>query len=198
MVPQPDEAKPAKRKRRPRKPNRFVRHWQTVTEIRRDPGSIPGRVRALLLEMWISRGGGFYGIGYVVAFAYFELQVISGEVTGSNSVGDFVLGQTLEYVLRLGFMSFVSALQALLWPAFVAGWWNGGGLLLLIGGYLAFEYLLKPWVEAVFPELREHRLERERRRAEKIERRAAKHAAKKEKRAERRRRRSGGSDGKVN
>jgi hypothetical protein len=194
MVPQPEEAKTQTRKRRPRKPNRFVRHWQTVTEIRRDPRSIPGRLRGLLLEMWISRGGGFYGIGYVVAFAYFEVQMITGELSGSNSVGEFVLGQTLEYVLRLGFMSFVSALQALLWPAFVAGWWNGGGLLLLIGGYLAFEYLLKPRVEAVFPELREHRLARERRKAEKVEQRAAK----KEKRAERRRRRSGGSDGKAN
>lgn len=186
MVPQPDEADPEKRKRRQRKPNRFVRHWQTVKEIRRDPGSIPGRLRGLLLAMWISRGGGFYGIGYVAAFVYFEVRMISGEISGSDSVGNFVLGQTLEYVLRLGFMSFVSAVQALLWPAFVAGWWNGGGLLLLIGGYVAFEHLLKPQVEAVFPELRDHRLARERAKAAKTERRAAK----KEKRAARHRRRS--------
>jgi len=198
MVPQPDDAKSENRKRRPRKPNRFVRHWQTVTEIRRDPRSVPGRLRGLLLEMWISRGGGFYGIGYVVAFGYFEVQVITGEVSGSDSVGDFVVGQTVEYVLRLGFMSFVSAFQALLWPAFVAGWWNGGGLLLLIGGYLAFEHLLKPRVEQVFPELREHRLARERSKAEKREQREAKNAAKRERRAERRRRRSGGSDGDAN
>jgi len=186
MVPRPEGQPAEQRTRRPRKPNRFVRHWRTAQEIRQDPRSIPRRLRAVLLEIWLARGGGFYGIGYVVAFFYFEVQVITGELAGSASVGDFVLGQALEYVFRVGVMSFVSALQALLWPLFVVSWWDGvGGILFLLGSYLAFEHVFKPWIEAAFPELREHRLAREEARAAKRDARAVKRAARAERKAAR-------------
>jgi len=114
-------------------------------------------LRGALLDVWRSRGGGFYGLGYIVAFIYFEIDMLVGDVVESANMSEFAFGQLLEFLFRFGFMSFINAFRALLWPFYVLQLYEGVGIIVLIGCYLAFEYALKPGIERMFPELEEHR-----------------------------------------
>ena len=141
----------------PRTPGRIARHVQTAQQIYAEPRSAIGMLRTFVVRLWVARGAGFYGLGYLAAFVVLEVRMFAGEIVESDGVVELVTHQALEYVLRIGFMSFVNSFLALLWPIYVARWLGGWGLLMLLGGYLAFEHLLRPQVEAHIPELKEAR-----------------------------------------
>ena len=113
-----------------------------------------GLLRSTLLDIWQSRGGGLYGLGYLVAFGYFQVNLFLEDLMESASVSEFALGQLLEYLIRFGFLSFINAFQALLWPVYILQYFEGVGILLLAVAYFGFEYALKPFIERQFPELR--------------------------------------------
>lgn len=115
-------------------------------------------MRSTLIEVWGARGGGFYGVGYVLAFVYYEISMVVEDLLESSGPDDFILGALAEFVFRFSVMSFVNVFKALLWPLLVAGWWDGIGVLVLLGSYFSFEYLLKPRINELFPELVEQRL----------------------------------------
>ena len=117
--------------------------------------------RGGLLRMWASRGGGFYGLGYVLVFVYFEIDLLLEDLVESETAAGFALGQLLERLLRFGLLSFLNAFQALLWPFYVLQYLGGAGIVLLVGAYFAFERVLKPIAGGWFPELADYRLERE-------------------------------------
>lgn len=165
----------------PVKTGRIARLRLLVQEIVAEPGLIVVKLRGLLVEIWGAKGGGFYGVGYVIAFAFFEVKMVVDDLAEAQGVEDFVFHQLIETVLRLGWMSFINAFQALLWPLMVAAWWDGGGLVLLLAGYAAFEYLLKPRLDHLLPELLVHRdekiqaeLDRKRQKSERKSRRKSK------------------------
>jgi len=133
--------------------SRLNRHRRVAREIIHEPRSIGGHLRSLLVAVWVRRGAGFYGLGWMVAFVVLEVNLFTSELAQSDGVVEFVGGQLLEYLLRIGFMSFINTLIALLWPLYVLQWWSGYGILLLIGGYLLFEKLLRPVIESALPEL---------------------------------------------
>ncbi len=133
---------------------RIRRHLSLAGEVGREPRKLYPLLRTLFVDAWRSRGGGFYGLGYVVAFVYLEVTMVVGDALDSSGVGDFALGQLLEYLLRLGFLSFVNVFQALLWPLFVLEHLGWVGIILLAAGFAGFEYILKPLVEQHVPELR--------------------------------------------
>jgi len=140
-------------KRKRQKEGRLAKHRRLAGEIRENPRVVGPLVRAVLLDVWRARGGGFYGLGYIVAFTYFEIMLLTGELVGSESVGEFALTQVLEYFLRFGLMSFVNVFRALLWPFYILEQYAGTGLVVLIVGYFGFEYLLRPRLDNLFPEL---------------------------------------------
>lgn len=135
-----------------------MRHWRAIVGFWREPGSIPVKLRSTLIEVWGARGGGFYGVGYVVAFVYFEISMVLEDLLESSGADAFILGTLAEYVFRFSVMSFVNVFRALLWPLMVAGSWDGLGVLVLLGAYFSFEYLLKPRINDLFPELTAQRL----------------------------------------
>jgi len=155
---------------KPKKEGRLSRHARIAGELKDDPRQIVALLRGAVLDLWCSRGGGFFGLGYLVAFAYFEISMLIEEVTETADLSGFMVGQLFELLLRFGIMSFVNALQALIWPVYVLQLYEGTGIILLIGAYFAFEKSLKPGLESLFPELREHR---ERVQAKKAGRRSA-------------------------
>jgi hypothetical protein len=128
--------------------------------------------------LWQARGGGFYGLGYVLTFIGMEIRTFTGDIGGSDSVSDFVLQQSFEFVSRICIDSFVNVFLALLWPAFVLKWLGGWGILVLLGGYLGFEYGLRRLVETWLPELREARARREHQKQERREQKRRKRARK--------------------
>lgn len=158
---------------------RFARHRRVAQEIYQEPRSIAGFVRDGFVSVWVSHGAGFYGLGWIVTFVVLEVNMFSGELSASDGVADFVGGQLFEYVLRVGFLSFVNTVLAAIWPVYVLQWFSGYGIVALIGGYYAFEKLLRPVVEDRFPELSKARAAAEAKKQDK-ERKNAKRKDKKE------------------
>ena len=134
-----------------------ARQVRTAREIGREPRSAITMLRSAAVGLWVARGGGFYGLGCVVAFIALEVQMFTSELGESTGVTDFVTSQALEFVLRVGFMSFLNGFLALVWPIYLLDWLGGPGLLVLLGGYLVFERVLRPFVENHIPELKKAR-----------------------------------------
>ena len=133
--------------------SRLARHRRVASEIIHEPRSAGGYARSVLVAVWIKRGAGFYGLGWILAFIAMEINLFTSELAESDGVVEFVGGQVVEYLLRVSFMSFINTFLALLWPIYVMQWFGGYGIILLVAGYFAFEKLLRPVVERTLPEL---------------------------------------------
>jgi len=144
---EPDDS-PGKRK------GRIARHFRMGREVVRQPRQAIPLAREALVEAWRARGGGFYGLGYLIAFCWLQFSVLVGDVSESDSVSQFAMGAAIEYLLRFSLMAFVNVFLALLWPFYVLEQFGGTGIILLAIGYLTFEYGLRPLIEQTFPELR--------------------------------------------
>ena len=148
------------RKRSARKKSKdgwIARHVRTARTIHREPRSVVTMLRTAAVGLWVARGGGFYGLGCLVTFIVLEVQMFTGDVAESTGVSDFITSQVLEFILRISFMSFVNGFLALIWPVYLLNWLGAPALLVLLGGYLAFERVLRPFVESHIPELKEAR-----------------------------------------
>lgn len=148
---------PGENSSRQKSEGRLARHRRIAREVYAQPRSLGGHIRDGFLSVWIARGAGFYGLGWILAFLVLEINMFSSELAESDGVGEFVGGQLIEYVLRVGFLSVVNSLLAFIWPAYLLEWLSGYGFLVLIGGYFGFERVVRPLVEGHFPELREAR-----------------------------------------
>ena len=125
----------------------------TVKTVARDPKSAGSIIRRAFVRVWKARGGGLYGLGYVIAFVALQVQSFAGEVDAATSVETFVATQVTGYLLRVAVDSVVNAFLALLWPAFVVEAFGGTGIVLLLVAFYVFERALRPLVERTFPEL---------------------------------------------
>ena len=170
--------KPAKKKE-----GRIARQVRIAKEVRAEPRTALTLIRGWLVGLWTARGGGLYGLGVVVGFLILEVRMIAGDLAESSGVADFLVGEIVEFVFRLGFMSVVNGFLALLWPLWVLERLGVWGIVLLAGAYAAFEYGLRPLVESRVPELAEareakaaRRREKQEKKAERARRRAAKRA----------------------
>jgi hypothetical protein len=152
---------------KPASEGRIARHVRVAGSVLREPKSIVTLVRAWFVKLWQAKGGGFYGLGYVAVLASLEFQTFTGDIAGSDSVTGFVAGQVLGYVLRVSIESFINVLLALIWPVNVIGWLGLWAIPVLGAGFLAFESVVRPIVESWFPEMRDARIERARRKQQK-------------------------------
>ncbi len=137
-----------------KKEGRLSRHWRVAGELKEDPKRVKPLLRQAIANVWQARGGGLYGLGYIVAFCVFEVQFFVTEIGEAQGVVDFVSSQLIEYVLRFGLQSIINGFLALLWPVYVIdafGIWGIGGMIV---AYFGFERLLRPTVEQHFPELK--------------------------------------------
>lgn len=144
-----------KKRRKPPTEGRLRRHWRHAQQVYHEPRSLGGLVRQGLLGIWRARGGGFYGLGYLVTFVFLEMRLVVTEFASSQGVLAFIAEELVGYLLRLGFMSFVNVALAFIWPALVLERIGGWGLLVIGLGYVGFERWARPAVEARFPELRQ-------------------------------------------
>lgn len=151
--PSPPATTPDAPAAKPRKERRLARHLRHARTVWHDPKSIGGILRDGLLGIWRARGGGFYGLGYVVTFVMLEVELLAGELVGSESFLEFLQSQLVEYLFRMGIMSFVNVLLAFIWPLLLLEAVGTWGIAVLIVGYFGFEYGLRPRAEALFPEL---------------------------------------------
>lgn len=142
-----------------------VRAWHWVTQA--------------LLSTWRTRGGGWYGIGYIVTLIYWELRLFVEDVAEAGGVVELLSSQLGQLIFRWFSESIANMVLAFTWPfrlLELVGTLEGVALLVLI--HFGFEFWVRPVAEARFPELREDR-------EAKAEAKASKLAAKARKRAKR-------------
>ena len=149
----------------------------------RDPNHAWLLVTNALLSTWRSRGGGWYGIGYIVTLLYWEVKLFVQDIAEAGGVVELLTSQLGQLLFRWFSESITNMVLAFTWPVRLlelAGTLPGIALLVLI--HYGFEYWLRPLAEARFPELRE---DREAKTQAKAEKRAAKEQKKEKKRAKR-------------
>ena len=110
--------------------------------------------RKSLVRLWRTRGGGLYGLGYVVTFVINEVPRIIDSAQAMINGSESVLGAMFEWLLRLGADTFASMVIAFLWPAYFLSLMGGWGLVALVVAYFVFEKLLRPLVESALPDLK--------------------------------------------
>jgi len=138
-----------------RKENRLRRQVRIAGEVGRNPRRAWPLFCSALLRVWRTRGGGLYGLGYVLTFGYLEVRFFVTEFLQSAGVVDFFTAQLMEHVFRFGLQSMLNSVHALIWPVYVMQAWRGWGIALLALGFIVFDRLLKPAVERRFPSLSE-------------------------------------------
>ena len=120
----------------------------------REPRTIGAMIRANLVTLWLSRGGGLYGLGYVLTFLAREVPDAIANFTEVVSGSASVAGAIFEWLVRFGSDTLMNMLWAFLWPVQLIEWLGGWGIAMLLAAFLAFEKLLRPMVESVVPELK--------------------------------------------
>jgi hypothetical protein len=162
------------------KAGRFVRHSHVVKRLAREPRYARTLVRDWLVALWATKGGGFYGLGYVVTLVTLEaLSFEQDAVNGASSVAgaeSFVASQAFQYISGFGIDSLMNTIRAAAWPAYLFDWLGPAGIVAFFVGGAAFERIVRPAVEARVPELAAARAQRLHAREEKRERKRAKRA----------------------
>jgi hypothetical protein len=124
----------------------------TVRHAIADPRSVPLQLRDTYLRMWRSRGGGFYGLGYVVAFIALELQAtISSWESASDNIAGLVLQEVLQFLFRFAAQSMLNGFLALGWPIYVVDKLGGWGIALIAVSWWSFDRYARPWIAARLP-----------------------------------------------
>lgn len=144
------------------KPPRFhrsrARLQQTLVDaraVREDPKAVGSIVRRGFVRLWRLRGGGFYGLGWVVCFFWLQFQALRGDVTEAQGVADFASNWLLEKLLTFGLETFINMGLAFAWPGFLIDRLGGYGIAALVAGFVVVDRLARPRILAVFPELDE-------------------------------------------
>lgn len=104
-------------------------------------------MRRKFRKIWNARGGGLYAFGYAVTFLWLEAKTIAGDFASSDTLGDFVTGEVIEYLLRFATDTIVNMVHAFIWPVFVIEWYPPWGILALVAAFFAFPRLVKEPLE---------------------------------------------------
>lgn len=129
------------------------RRLDPIAESVRKPSTIKGRVRRALIGLWRTRGGGLYGLGYVITFVILEVRALFGDIVEATNVTGAFAAEMLAWLFRFGVDSFLNVGLAFAWPAFVIDGLGGWGIVVVVGAFIGFERLARPWVERQLPEL---------------------------------------------
>lgn len=157
MAKQAKQARPGKAKKPPKAPlgrrlgaslrSAGLAGAEAVKNPRGIPATAHGAFRGWFRRIWDTRGGSAYTFGYALTFAGLEVKTIVGEIAGMTSVGDYVVGRLLEFVMRFGADTITNLVLAFLWPAFVVAWRPPLGIGLFVLALLLFPRYIRPHVE---------------------------------------------------
>jgi len=124
----------------------------TVREAVAEPRAVPLRLRDGLLRLWRTRGGGFYGFGYVVAFVVLEVHAFITNWVDADDVVGMVVQEVLGFLFRFAGQSLLNGVLAFGWPVFVLQYLGGWGLVLLGVAWWLFDRFARPAIVARLPE----------------------------------------------
>jgi hypothetical protein len=125
----------------------------TVRNAIAEPRSVPLQMRDAFLRLWRTRGGGFYGLGYVIAFIVLEIQAyVANLQSAATDVVGAAVQEVLQFVFRFAAQSMLNGLLAFGWPIFVVDKLGGWGLALIAAIWWPFDRYARPWIAARLPE----------------------------------------------
>jgi len=114
-------------------------------------------LRASLISLFQSRGGGLYALGYVVTFVLLELLEIpeliadvAGLFLGDGSLPGSVIALGIEFLVD----TWRNIGLAFAWPALLIRSLGWVGVALVAVGFATFNRFLRPIVERFVPELK--------------------------------------------
>lgn len=138
----------------PKKKPGYLRRYASVGRaVAEDPSTIKTLLRAAAIKAWSAKGGGLYGLGFVIYFVVLEVRMLVEEIIASSGVVDFIVEQAFQLVLRFAFESLGNVLLAFLWPIKLVGETGWVGIVLLVVGFFSFERWGRAWIEAQVPDL---------------------------------------------
>jgi hypothetical protein len=143
-----------KKKDKPKREGTLARHSRLAREAWTEPRTILTWSRDWAVRLWITKGGGFYGLGYVIAFVSLEVRSLSEDLGGDNDLVGFMTSQFIDFIIRFSVESFLNALLALIWPLLLLLWGDGLGIVILIGAWIGYRFAVRPLLEEWFPELK--------------------------------------------
>ena len=151
----------------------------TSKELLHNPRKVAPLTKEIFVRVWRTRGGGWYGIGYIITFIYREIRLFGEDIVGADSLYDFATEQFFQSLVRWFSESIINMVQAFLWPLRLIELTSPAiGIAILFGIHFAFEYFVRPIAEGHIPELKQDRLERESSKRNKRERKHRKRGEK--------------------
>ncbi len=120
---------------------------ESVRNPRGIPGQAHGAFRSWFRNVWNTRGGSVYTLGYALSFAALELKTVMTGLAGMTSAGEYVMGQVWQFLLRFSADSIANLVLALMWPVYVLSWRPPSGVVLFVLAFLLFPKFIKPHVE---------------------------------------------------
>ncbi len=122
------------------------------SDLVNQPGVLPekahGWFRNWFAKVWRVRGGGTYALGYAVTFVYFEIDSITSEVAGAESVAQFMRSELIEFVFRFLSDSMINFVKALAWPVYLIETAPPWGLIVLVASFILVPRFLKKPIES--------------------------------------------------
>ncbi len=123
----------------------------------REPKRIVPMAREGSIRLWQSRGGGLYGLGYVLTFISLEIleipelaQDLFNLFVGDGSTPGALLALIIEFFVDTG----LNMVYAFIWPALLIEQFHGFGVFLVAFGFATFNRFWRPLVERLVPELK--------------------------------------------
>lgn len=122
-----------------------------VNELTRKGGiseQVGGMFKRWARSVWEVRGGGFYALGFIVAFTYLEvMELLFDDIPKLISMRDPLGGELLSFIIDFFVDTLINLLLAFIWPLYVLQWQAPWGLLLLVAGFFLFPKFLKAPLE---------------------------------------------------
>ena len=150
----PEEAAATDEKRRGWLRRRFDSIVATATLIRAEPREIGTLMREAAISLWSSRGGGFYGLGYVITFIVLEVRTLFSDVATSDTIVGFIGQEVTQVFFRMAFESLLNSFLAFLWPLLVLQALSNWGIVVLVLGWWSYGKWAVPYVESLGVERR--------------------------------------------
>ena len=168
---------------------------QRLLEVQEQPSVVLSWIKQSLVNTWLLRGGGFYGLGYLVTFIVLQTQSLAQDFEEAEDALGFISAQIFQVVFKFFTDALANLIQAFIWPLLFLNLTGGWGLLMLMVGFIGFDRWCKPYINQRIPELqaadskRQAKLAKKREaKAEKLAKKTAKQERKKEKKAAKQRR----------
>ncbi|MDA1074652.1 MAG: hypothetical protein O3A63_07815 [Proteobacteria bacterium] len=116
--------------------------------MKEDPAAIKPLIASGVARVWLSRGGGLYGLGYLTTLIVMEVHTIISIIYEAPGVGEVFKDKLIDLLTR----SFENTISALIWPFYVLelGLW---GIAILVISFVAYNRYVNPLIEARFTDL---------------------------------------------